>query len=573
MKAPIDTLSVLVQDFIIIHYQFTSNEQKTTMYDFYSAPHANETRSCSYRMNNLLTVKIRKDNILTNKMIRDSNSIFLLLLVCCGLTSSNAFRLIEFELRPTITPGAAPFTCIDSIATAIEKTAEICLVDHCTEYVSEISFSYSSCTAENNIEIAGGVSVNNNGTVVFDTIIADTCINNRLESEECKDLFAVEIPDLSSISFVTDSLLETSTPTRAPTRTPPSAVNTPVLTSSPTFVPTNGVIMSTGKPSNAPAQEQATPSAVGRTIAPTMVKAPTNESSSPVTSGEVNSQSKGNNSIRYSAAVFTLAGVTALLVIYLIATKMKKRRNGQKSTTIAGRGPLDTTDTAFDNDDDVELGGKQLDLPQSERATSTSRKSNKADLPNSRSLTNENQLDGFIGSAHTLESADENIEYNGSLVPEDDELSSDSSTLFDVNGRNCYDDCDSSVFYESHGEEEDEEGTEVELDGTWGPDESSVNSGGMDRGDDQEESVKGSTISSLGASGVDNFSSNPSPHQFMEWIKKSPLIPAAAKASIVAAAAAEAATIEKMSPPPSPSTLPINFDMTVNSDTSGRQSW
>jgi hypothetical protein len=145
--------------------------------------------------------------------------------------------------------------------------------------------------------------------------------------------------------------------------------------------------------------------------------------------------------------------------------------------------------------------------------------------------------------------------------------------LFDLNGRNGYDDAASSVFYESQGEEDDEDGTEMELDGTWGPNESSVVSDNMKEGNNDEESMIGSTISSLGASGVENFGENPSPQQFMEWIKKSPLIPAAAKASIVAAAVAEVAAAEDKKPTTSPITLPLNFNDTVNSDTSGRQSW
>jgi hypothetical protein len=288
------------------------------------------------------------------------------------------------------------------------------------------------------------------------------------------------------------------------------------------------------------------------------------------TSNDMKSSSSGIPSAAMGA-VYGLAAATALLLGFLLFSQIKKRNTAQKSSSATSRGPLDITDTAFDNDDDVESGKRQATINESVLTSDTELFKNKAQ---STGIDDSAHSERFVDSARAYLFANDDTAVNiDTDVLEDDELSSGSSTLFDVTGRND-DDAESSVFYESQGEEEDEDGTEVELDGTWGPDETTVISTDMQKEDeDDEESVQGSTISSLGAS-RDSFGPNQSPRQFMEWIKKSPLIPAAAKASVVAAAAAEADVLRKMSPPPSPVTLPANPSSSRSSgDGSGRRSW
>lgn len=249
---------------------------------------------------------------------------------------------------------------------------------------------------------------------------------------------------------------------------------------------------------------------------------------------------------------------------------MQKRKGTErKSADDVVIRPLDTTDTAYD--EDVEIGKLPVLLP--------------TDIEHS-----DRQPDGlyegavsesFVESSHSYvfsenDGAFANFEEGESIVPEEDELSSGSSTLFDVNGNHDDEDGDSSVFYESHGDEDDEDGTEVEmtLEGTWDPEEDTTN---LVRAMEQEdeEADQGSMISSLGAS-ADHFGGTPSPQQFMEWIKKSPLIPAAAKASVVAAVELEA--MDRRSPPPSPITVPggpvhTKNRRSSNDDASGWRSW
>ncbi len=505
-------------------------------------------------------------------MLKGNHS-FALLLLCFGFKRKTcvAFRLFEFELRPTTT---SSFTCSENIASAIEIAAEKCLLNQCTEFITEVSLSYSSCTAQNNMALSGGVSDATDGTIVYDPIEADTCVNNVLASDSCKELFLVVIPNLSSMTFSSQYLPETPAPTSAPVTSapispsvdgaptsavtvPPSRAPTQILSllpsisatvsSQPTAAPT---IQMSNKPSTSPLM---TP-----TKSPVVV---VGDNSSVATNAPTNDdESKSKKNTVALGAVFALTGVTILLLGYLLVSTLKNRRNGDKGTI----GPLDTTDTAFEHDEDPEMGNRKV-------MQISSKLSSFQDVRNSTAVPQES----YNISSHAVVYEGENVnitENNDSLILEDDELSSDSSTLFDVNGRNRYDDAESSVFYESQGDEDDEDGTE--LDGTWGPDESSVISEGL-KSDKDEESVIGSTISSLGASGVENFGENPSPQQFMEWIKKSPLIPAAAKASIVAAAVAEVAAGEDRKPAQSPVTLPLNFDATVHSDASGTgmQSW
>ena len=502
----------------------------------------------------------------------------LLLFFCHEFETCAAFRLVEFELRPTTT---STFTCTEDIARDIEMAAETCLLNQCKEYITEISFSYSNCTTENTISISGGVSVVNEGTIVYDPVLTDTCVNNILESDVCKEFFIVAIPNLSSMGFASDYVPETSVPTKAPTTSSPTKSPT---TSSPFSTPTGGTpIMTSLQPiptTKIPSSPFPTTTSSQPTVAPSIQlssKPSTNALAIPSKSPEMlvsgvtrapnsSEKSKSNKNTVAIGAVFALTGLTIVLLGYLLVSTLKKRQNGSKTST--DRGPLDTTDTAFDNDEDPELGNRlavQRLNPLSNVLTETSSKNTTT------------PLESYNSSIRTTEFEGGNVDIydnNDSLILEDDELSSGSSTLFDVNGRNGYDDAASSVFYESQGEEDDEEdGTEIELDGTWGPDESSLVSDTLKGGEEDEESLVGSTISSLGASGVENFGENPSPQQFMEWIKKSPLIPAAAKASIVAAAVAEVAATEDGNPATSSVTLPLNFSSTVNSDASGRQSW
>jgi hypothetical protein len=245
---------------------------------------------------------------------------------------------------------------------------------------------------------------------------------------------------------------------------------------------------------------------------------------------------------------------------------MQKRNTAQKSSLEAVRGSLDTTDTAVD--DDVEMG-KQPGLSPSTLEHSIANQHHDGDDVYAESYLDSDRPYGF--------SEDEFDEDEGeSDVPEDDELSSGSSTLFDVNGRPGEDDCDSSVFYESPGEEDDEDedetDIEVTLGDTWGIGENTTN---LSRDMDQEDeaSNQGSIISSLGAS-ADHYGGPPSPYHFMEWIKKSPLIPAAAKASVVAAVELE--NLERRSPPRSSVTVPggpVVRATTNTDDASGWRSW
>ena len=500
----------------------------------------------------------------------------LILFLICGLKACDAFRLVEFELRPTT---STSFTCTESIASGIEMAAETCLLNQCTEYITEISFSYSNCTTQNNIAISGGVSVVNEGTIVYDPVETDTCVNSVLESDLCKELFLVVLPNLLSMKFASQYLPETSLPTKAPaTSSPisPPVGGEPTMTTlqplSPTQMPSLLPSLNTlsTQPSTAPSIQLSSKPSTAISKIPT--KSPVGVVNNPVASAPSSiDKSKSNKNTVAVGAVFALTGLTILLLGYLFVSNLKKRGKDKSSTD---RGPLDTTDTAFENDDDPEVGNRQVQqsfhplattATVTTKATSSRRVSKNALVP----------LESYNNSTHTVEPEDENVnmDNNDSLVLEDDELSSDSSTLFDLNGRNGYDDAASSIFYESQGEEDDEDGTEMELDGTWGPEESSVVSERLKEGDDDGESMIGSTISSLGASGVENFGENPSPQQFMEWIKKSPLIPAAAKASIVAAAVAEVTAAEDRKSTSSPVTLPLNFNSTEISDNSGRQSW
>ena len=506
-------------------------------------------------------------------MLKGNHS-FALLLLCFGFEwkACVAFRLFEFELRPTTT---SSFTCSESIASAIEIAAEKCLLNQCTEFITEVSLSYSSCTAQNNIALSGGVSDASEGTIVADPIQADTCVNNVLESDSCKELFLVVIPSLSSMTFSSQYLPETPAPTSVPVISSPispsaggaptSAVTSPpsrAPTQIPSLLPSFSVTVSS-QPTAAPTILMSNRPSTSALMTPT--KSPVElvgDNSSAATDAPTNDDdSKSKKNTVALGAVFALTGVTVLLLGYLLVSTLKSRKRGDKGEI--DRGPLDTTDTAFEHDEDPEMANRQVML--------SSKVSSFQDVRKSTAVSQES----YNTSSHAVVYEGENVnitENNDSLILEDDELSSDSSTLFDVNGRNGYDDAESSVFYESQGDEDDEDGTE--LDGTWGPDESSVVSEGL-KGEKDEESMIGSTISSLGASGVENFGENPSPQQFMEWIKKSPLIPAAAKASIVAAAVAEVAASEDRQPAQSPVTLPLNFDATVHSDTSGTgmQSW
>lgn len=503
-------------------------------------------------------------------MYKGKQSLSLLFLILSsGLKRFLAFRLVEFELRPTTTTS---FTCTENIASEIEMAAENCLLNQCTEFITEISFSYSNCTSRNSIAISGGVSVVNEGTIIYDPIETDTCVKSILESNLCKENFLVLLPNLSSMAFTSQYLPGTLVPTKAPATSSPTGTEPTIYAPQPlssTFMPSllPSPETESSQPTTAPSIQLSIKPSIATLTIPT--KSPEMVISNPVSSID---QSKSNKNAVALGAVFALTGVTVLLLGYLVVSTLKKR---EKDKSSIDRGPLDTTDTAFENEDDPEVGNRQVLQGFHPSTTAV------AELSNNSSFRHVSKnslvpLESYSNSTHTFQSDDENIivaDNNDSLVLEDDELSSDSSTLFDLNGRNGYDDAASSVFYESQGEEDDEDGTEMELDGTWGPDESSVMSGRIKEGDDDGESMIGSTISSLGASGVENFGENPSPQQFMEWIKKSPLIPAAAKASIVAAAVAEVAAAEDRKPSPSPVTLPLNFNATMNSDASGRQSW
>ena len=498
----------------------------------------------------------------------------LVLILTSWLRTFGAFRLFEFELRPTTTTS---FTCTESIASEIEMAAETCLLNQCAKFVSEISFSYSNCTTQNSIAISGGLSVVNEGTIMYDPIETDTCVKSILESDLCRESFLAFIPSLSSMTFVSQHLAETLAPTKAPATSspilPPTGADMTTAqpissTRMPSLPPSPGIISS--QPTTTPSIQLSSKPSPETLIFSTL--SPYKVTSNPVASApNRNDEGKSNKNVVALGAVFALTGLTVLLLGYLVVSTMRKREKDKSST---GRGPLDTTDTAFENDDDPEAGNMKVQQSFHPLVTAVTEASNTLSFRHT-SKTTLVPLESFHNSAHTFQTDDDNVniaDNSDSLVLEDDELSSGSSTLFDLNGRNEYDDAASSVFYESQGEEDDEDGTEIELDGTWGPDESSVVSESI-KEDDDGESMIGSTISSLGASGVENFGENPSPHQFMEWIKKSPLIPAAAKASIVAAAVAEVAAAEDRKPTSSPVTLPLNFNATTNSDASGRESW
>lgn len=516
---------------------------------------------------------------------------FILLLVI----GCDAFRLIDYELQPLTASGTEPFICTDSTAFAIETSAERCLMNRCAEYVIEVGFGYSNCTESNGIRISGGLSDVVDGTSDDNTSSADTCIKNTLESDVCKQLFLVDIPNLLSMTVSN----KVPAPSVAPVASPPSSlipaapiiapvasptfpsipVASPTSAPTPTLAPTILIveapvlapIVSTQKPVNLPATS-------------TPVNTPTSVSTNPVISSlsPTTLKSAGSNSSESEnaalTAVYALSAVTAVLLGFLIFYFSKRKY----VTTKSDRGPLDTTDTALDNEDDTELGNQpptiQLysnsDTPYDfERLTTDAI---------SKMVDDKVALKKKKNTARQLEFINDSSPYmnHDNVVPEDDELSSDSSTLFDVNGNGGDgedDDAESSMYYESQGEEDDEEGTELDLDETL---QSSFRSQQLNMDNDKvgndddvdNESIQQSTISSLGAS-ADNFGENTSSHKLMEWIKKSPLIPAEAKASVVAAVAAE--VIEKRSSPPSPATVPISPTTTKSwsDDTSGRQSW
>ena len=151
------------------------------------------------------------------------------------------------ELQPTTT---ISFTCTESIASGIEMAAETCLLNQCTEYITEISFSYSNCTTQNNIAISGGVSVVNEGTIVYDPVETDTCVNSVLESDLCKELFLVVLPNLSSMKFASQYLPETSVPSMTPLLSTP---NSPSRSRPPSVAPSpNATAIAPDSLSNAP---------------------------------------------------------------------------------------------------------------------------------------------------------------------------------------------------------------------------------------------------------------------------------------------------------------------------------
>jgi hypothetical protein len=499
---------------------------------------------------------------------------------------SDAFRLIEFELKPFTT---TTFTCTDTIATSIENTAENCLVNHCAEYIADVAFSYSACTTGNTVSISGGATtVYTAGATLNETTLSvDQCIKNTLESDNCLAQLQLVIPNLSLIKFISDSFPEVPTaapvitpvaaPVAAPTRRPTTSApiqnpTTTVPVSSPTTTPS---IASSLAPSFAPTLfTKPVVNVPNFTSAPTAAPISKAPLPSPVTSiavvPTVIPTTKEDSSSRNAAfgAVLGLTAVTAILVGYFAYIQMQKRKATQKTSQEAIR-PLDTTDTAYD--DDVEMGKQPVMLPSTPELSKANRQFDGNDVD----AASDSYLDSDRPYPFSEDDLDEDEE-GESLVPEDDELSSGSSTLFDVNGRHDDEDGDSSVFYESPGEEddEDEDGTDIEvtLEDTWDRGEDTTNLA-RDMEQEDDESVQGSIISSLGAS-ADHYGGSPTPHQFMEWIKKSPLIPAAAKASVVAAVELE--SLERHSPPPSPVTVPIGpvvRKRTITDDASGWRSW
>ena len=118
--------------------------------------------------------------------------------------------------------------------------------------------------------------------------------------------------------------------------------------------------------------------------------------SAPNTSDKSNS----NKNTVALGAVFALTGVTILLLGYLLVGTLKKRQNGNKISS--DRGPLDTTDTAFDNDEDPEIGNRQVESthPFSNDVTDPSQ----ASYFQEESKNTSAPLESYKNSTHTLES-------------------------------------------------------------------------------------------------------------------------------------------------------------------------